>query len=982
MATLVQKVTDVPSFIANGTQKNLPFKSFLPDDDIDEEAYDWKSLYASHKDVEAPIHDSRDDGTSDSWIKRSPVLIRLTGKHPLNCEPPLNLLMQYGFITPASLHYVRSHGPVPQGDWSTWTVEVTGLVKHPYRFTMDELVNGFEPVEIPITLACSGNRRKEQNMVRQTIGFNWGPGATSTSVWRGARLYDILKKCGIMGAKSGAMYICFEGAEDLPVAGGCKYGTSIRREVAMDPSRDIMLAYMQNGELLPPDHGFPVRVIVPGFTGGRSVKWVKRVTVTTHESDSYYHYRDNRVLPSHVDAELANSEGWWYKPEYIINELNVNSVITTPGHDEVLPINALNMQRPYVMRGYAHSGGGRMVTRVEITLDGGDTWRLCTLNHPEKPSKYGKYWCWCFWSVEIELMHLLDAKEVAVRAWDESNNTQPAKLSWNVLGMFNNSWFRVKMHLNRSPEGELGIVFEHPTQPGNGVGGWMAHEKQPATTTQSDNRAHQTSTSTVKESTSVPSIGTSTKQYTMEEVSKHSTRESAWIVIHGHVYDCTSYLKDHPGGADSILINAGTDCTEEFDSIHSDRAKGILEKFQIGELVTTPQTSSTSHSSITSSPIIEKKGASNISHMPNLQALTNPREKVKCTLIAKTETSTDTRIFRFALPSSEQVLGLPTGKHIFLSAMVDGKLCLRAYTPTSHSDVKGYLDLLVKVYFKGENPKFPHGGVMSQYLDSLPIGSTIDIKGPLGDIEYTGRGNFLVNGERRFAKRLAMIAGGTGITPIYQVIQAILCDQPHDTTEMHVVYANRTEDDILLREDLDKWARMYPKQLKVWYVVNEVKHPEIGWKYDVGHVNEDILKTHVPFGKNVMPPAKPDLEEYATTSYANRSRTSKLFCGARMGSVLHKGRGKRKQLTSMQPYNMSPLSANMSPLSANMSPYSEKHTSINTANMSPFSEKLISSSMTNDTLALICGPPPMIQFAVLPNLEKMGYDLAKHCLIF
>jgi nitrate reductase (NAD(P)H) len=119
----------------------------------------------------------------------------------------------------------------------------------------------------------------------------------------------LLKKCGIYSRKNGALNVCFEGAEDLPGGGGSKYGTSIKKELALDPSRDIILAYMQNGELLAPDHGFPVRVIIPGFIGGRMVKWLKRIIVTTKESDSYYHYMDNRVLPSHVDTELANAEG-------------------------------------------------------------------------------------------------------------------------------------------------------------------------------------------------------------------------------------------------------------------------------------------------------------------------------------------------------------------------------------------------------------------------------------------------------------------------------------------------------------------------------------------------------------------------------------------------------------------------------------------------------------------------------------------------
>lgn len=120
------------------------------------------------------------------------------------------------------------------------------------------------------------------------------------------------------------------------------------------------------------------------------------------------------------------------------------------------------------------------------------------------------------------------------------------------------------------------------------------------------------------------------------------------------------------------------------------------------------------------------------------------------------------------------MLGLPAGKHIFLCGKIDGKLCMRGYTPTSTVDQMGYFELVVKIYFKDVNPRFPNGGLMSQHLESLPIGSVLDVKGPLGHIQYTGKGNFTVHGGRnKFARRLAMVAGGTGITPIYQVMLEI-----------------------------------------------------------------------------------------------------------------------------------------------------------------------------------------------------------------
>ncbi|XP_059630820.1 nitrate reductase [NADH]-like [Cornus florida] len=857
-----------------------PRKQVVFDDSSseDESGNDYSNtIRKGNSELEPSVLDPRDEGTADNWIDRNPSMIRLTGKHPFNSEPPLARLMHHGFITPVPLHYVRNHGYVPKGTWEDWTVEVTGLVKRPARFTMDQLVNEFPTREFPVTLVCAGNRRKEQNMVKQSIGFNWGAAAVSTSVWRGVPLRYILKKCGIYSRRNGALNVCFEGAEDLPGGGGSKYGTSLKKEVAMDPSRDIILAYMQNGELLSPDHGFPIRMIIPGFIGGRMVKWLKRIIVTTQESDSYYHFRDNRVLPSHVDDELANAEGWWYKPEYIINELNINSVITTPSHEEILPINSWTTQMPYTLRGYAYSGGGKKVTRAEVTMDGGNTWHVCTVDHPETPNRYGKYWCWCFWSVEVEVLDLIGAKEIAVRAWDESLNTQPETLIWNLMGMMNNCWFRVKINVCRRHKGEIGIVFEHPTQPGNESGGWMAREGQLKISSEMNQ--------TLKKSVSTPFMITSTKKYSMSDVKKHNSADSAWIIVHGHIYDCTGFLKDHPGGADSILINAGTDCTEEFDAIHSVKAKKLLEEFRIGELITSDSTNSSPNNSVHSASSV----TSTTPHLAPIKEVAParsialvPREKIPCKLILKRSISHDVRLFRFGLPSEEQTLGLPVGKHIFLCAQINDKLCLRAYTPTSTIDEMGYFDLVVKIYYSGVNSDFPNGGLMSQFLDSLPLGSVLDVKGPLGHIDYTGRGNFTVHGKHKFAKRLTMVAGGTGITPIYQVIQAVLND-PDDHTQMFLVYANRTEDDILLRDELDGWAQKHSEKLKVWYVVGKTIRE--GWGYGVGRISESVLREHVP--------------------------------GA-----------------------------------------------------------------SEDTLALACGPPQMIQFAVKPNLEQLGYDVKNSLLVF
>ncbi|XP_028757479.1 inducible nitrate reductase [NADH] 2-like [Neltuma alba] len=828
---------------------------------------------ASSKDLDSSSEDENDaeewkdviqkaNSEAESWMEHNASLPRVPGKNYINWEPPITL-MNHSFITPIPLHFVRNHGPTPNTRWDDWTVEVSGLVKRPAEFTMNQLVNQFPSREFPVTLVCAGNRRAEQTMVRQSIGYNWRVGAASTSIWRGVPLRYLLKRCGIYSRTKGALYVCYEGDEDLPGGGGSKYGTSIKREIAMDPTRDVILAYMQNGERLAPEFGFPVRMIVPGFIAGRMVKWLKRIIVTSQESQNHYHYKDNRVFPSHVDAELANAEGWWYKPEYIINELNVNSVITTPCHGEILPINSSTTQKPYVLRGYAYSGGGRKVTRVEVTMDGGETWSLATLERSEKPNKYGKYWCWSLWSLEVEALDLLRDKEIAVRAWDEALNTQPEKLIWNVKGMMNNCWFKVKTKVCILLEGGTGIMFEHPTI--------------------QSNPSRKLKTSESNKSVTTPFMNNSaSNMYSISEVKKHTSPASAWIIVHGYVYDCTRFLKDHPGGPEIILINAGTDCTEEFEAIHSKEANKMLEDYRIGEIMTT------GYAPPDSSPNTSLHGNGDISHLtpiteaPPLRSVAlNPREKIPCKLVSKASISRDARLFRFALPSEDQIMGLPVGKHIFVCANIEDKLCMRAYTPTTSVDEVGYFDLVVKIYFKGVHPEFPSGGLMSQHLDSLPIGSAVEVKGPLGHIEYTGRGQFLVHGKPKFAKRLAMFAGGTGIAPIYQVARAILKD-PEDRTEMHIMFANRTEDDILLREELDEWAEKGDR-FKVWYVVQESKSE--GWEYSVGFITEDILREHAP-------------------------------------------------------------------------------------------------KASDDTLALACGPPPMIQFAVQPNLEKLGYDINNNLLVF
>lgn len=193
-------------------------------------------------------------------------------------------------------------------------------------------------------------------------------------------------------------------------------------------------------------------------------------------------------------------------------------------------------------------------------------------------------------------------------------------------------------------------------------------------------------------------------------------------------------------------------------------------------------------------------------------------------LTHKTETSHNTRLFRFGLPTPDATLGLPLGRHISVRARVDGKEVKRPYTPTSGLSTTGHFELLIKVY-----PE-PHG-TMSRHLDSLQIGDTIDVRGPLGKFAYT----------RGMAGHICMIAGGTGITPMWQVLTALIAD-PADTTRLSLILANVTPDDILLKEQLDALAAAKGKNaFSVYYVLNQ---PAEGWTGGVGFVTADHIRAH------------------------------------------------------------------------------------------------------------------------------------------
>jgi nitrate reductase (NAD(P)H) len=229
-----------------------------------------------------------DQFTPDSWIPRSDHLLRLTGKHPMNAEANMTELFDAGLITPTKLHYIRNHGAVPRLAWETHTLEIfsdpPGLID-PTELSMDDIVQQFTPIEIPVTLACDGNRRKEVNMIKQSGGFGWSAAGVSTCMWTGALLRDILLKQNLKERPGDERwYLNYEGADE-PSEG--KYATSIPLSYVMDETNDVMLAYGINGAPLQPDHGYPLRSIIPSFVGGRCVKWLKKVWISKKPNQSH-----------------------------------------------------------------------------------------------------------------------------------------------------------------------------------------------------------------------------------------------------------------------------------------------------------------------------------------------------------------------------------------------------------------------------------------------------------------------------------------------------------------------------------------------------------------------------------------------------------------------------------------------------------------------------------------------------------------------
>ncbi|XP_054663087.1 sulfite oxidase, mitochondrial [Grus americana] len=360
--------------------------------------------------------------------------LRVNSQKPFNAEPPAELLAER-FLTPNELFFTRNHLPVPAVDPGSYQLRVEGPGGRALSLSLTELRSRFPKHEVTATLQCAGNRRAEMSRVRPVKGLAWDIGAISTARWGGVRLRDVLLHAGFEEEREGEWHVCFEGLDTD--AGGAPYGASIPYGRAVSPAADVLLAYEMNGEELPRDHGFPLRVVVPGVVGARSVKWLQRVAVSPAESPSHWQRNDYKGFSPCVDWDTVD-----YSTAPAIQELPVQSAITHPRPGEAVPAGELTV------KGYAWSGGGREVVRVDVSLDGGRTWRVARL--AGERSVPGRAWAWALWELQAPVAAGAEL-EIVCKAVDGSYNVQPDTVApiWNLRGVLSNAWHRVRVTVSR-----------------------------------------------------------------------------------------------------------------------------------------------------------------------------------------------------------------------------------------------------------------------------------------------------------------------------------------------------------------------------------------------------------------------------------------------------------------------------------------------------------------------------------------------------
>jgi sulfite oxidase len=353
-----------------------------------------------------------------TYRKRPDLIVH--EREPFNAETPRAALAD-GPLTVTEAFYVRDHGPVPEVDTAAWRLRVHGLVERELDLSLPTLREAFREREVTATLQCAGNRRRGLVAVRDIPGeAPWGPGATGTATWTGVSLGDVL---ALARPREESTDVAFVGLDVCDEATPAQpFGGSIPIDKAGRP--EVLLAWGMNGEPLSEVHGAPVRAVVPGYIGARSVKWLDGIEVRAAPWDGYYQHVVYRLVPE--DGRPGPGVGM------PLGLVALNSDLLFPADGETVATG------PVEVRGYAFAGGERYVSRVDVSLDGG-VWSQAHLLDDLGP------WAWRQWRITIEVPP--GEHEIVVRAWDSSAATQPEDEAalWNPKGYVNNARPRIRI---------------------------------------------------------------------------------------------------------------------------------------------------------------------------------------------------------------------------------------------------------------------------------------------------------------------------------------------------------------------------------------------------------------------------------------------------------------------------------------------------------------------------------------------------------
>jgi len=352
-------------------------------------------------------------------------------KEPINAETPTKLLIDYRY-TPDKLFYNRNHSPILDLKEDNYFVEFSGELKQTGKISLEDLKK-MKKRTVEAMMMCTGNRRSEfAEKYKKAAGLSWKGGSVGNGVWGGVSLRDVMEK--YFQPTDKAYHVEFIGGGQQDSAD--KYETSIPLEKAYD--YDVILCYEINGQPLSRDRGFPLRVIVPGYTGARMVKWLSQINFRVNESQSSHHQFDYKLfLPTMELSKVTKAD--WLKAE-TIKEVNINSYICNVTEGDVI-------QTPFIVKGYAYCSGNK-IWRIDFSIDGGKTWTQATiLKNPLHTDKQTKYYGWTLWEYKLEEVKSNQNMQLCVRAFDTVLNTQPLEIEniWNFRGFMNNSVHRVNV---------------------------------------------------------------------------------------------------------------------------------------------------------------------------------------------------------------------------------------------------------------------------------------------------------------------------------------------------------------------------------------------------------------------------------------------------------------------------------------------------------------------------------------------------------